>query len=43
MPKRREAYGLKQLTWALNVCHSLDYLPMNSRFLNRQGWQTEVN
>ena len=26
-----------------NVCHSLDYLPMNSRFLNRQGWQTEVN
>lgn len=26
-----------------NACHSLDYLPMNSRFLNRQGWQTEVN
>jgi sulfite dehydrogenase (cytochrome) subunit B len=26
-----------------NTCHSLDYLPMNSRFLNRQGWQTEVN
>jgi mono/diheme cytochrome c family protein len=26
-----------------NACHSLDYLVMNARFLNRQGWQTEVN
>jgi sulfite dehydrogenase (cytochrome) subunit B len=26
-----------------NVCHSLDYLPMNSRFLSPQGWQTEIN
>jgi hypothetical protein len=26
-----------------NACHSLDYLSMNARFLNRQGWQTEVN
>ena len=26
-----------------NICHSLDYLPMNSRFLSRQGLQTEVN
>ena len=26
-----------------NTCHSLDYLPMNAPFLDRQGWQTEVN
>ena len=26
-----------------NACHSLDYLPMNAPFLDRQGWETEVN
>ena len=26
-----------------NTCHSLDYLPINAPFLNRQGWETEVN
>jgi hypothetical protein len=35
--------GLDLVERYCNVCHSLDYLPMNSRFLNRQGWQTEVN
>jgi cytochrome c5 len=25
------------------TCHSLDYLTMNAPFLDRQGWQTEVN
>jgi sulfite dehydrogenase (cytochrome) subunit B len=25
------------------ACHSLDYPPMNSRFLSRSGWETEVN
>ena len=25
------------------TCHSLDYLPMNAPFLDRQGWETEVN
>jgi mono/diheme cytochrome c family protein len=24
------------------VCHSLDYIPMNSRFLDRKGWEAEV-
>ena len=24
-------------------CHSLDYLTMNAPFLNREGWETEVN
>ena len=26
-----------------NACHSLDYLLINAPFLNRQGWETEVN
>jgi hypothetical protein len=25
------------------TCHSLDYLSMNAPFLDRQGWETEVN
>jgi hypothetical protein len=24
-------------------CHSLDYIPLNSPFMNRQVWTTEVN
>jgi sulfite dehydrogenase (cytochrome) subunit B len=26
-----------------NACHSLDYPRINAPFLNRQGWETEVN
>jgi len=25
------------------ACHSLDYIRTNSTFLNRQGWEAEVN
>ena len=25
------------------ACHSLDYPAQNAHFLNRQGWETEVN
>jgi mono/diheme cytochrome c family protein len=25
------------------VCHSLDYVPMNSPFLDRKGWQASVD
>ena len=25
------------------ACHSLDYIPMNSPFLNAAGWDAEVN
>jgi len=25
------------------ACHSLDYIPMNSRFLDKAGWTAEVN
>jgi len=24
-------------------CHSLDYIPLNSAFLDKQGWTAEVN
>lgn len=24
-------------------CHSLDYIPLNSPFMNRQAWTAEVN
>jgi hypothetical protein len=24
------------------ACHSLDYVPMNSPFLDRKGWEAEV-
>jgi hypothetical protein len=25
------------------ACHSVDYIPMNSRFLNKAGWTATVN
>ena len=25
------------------ACHSADYIPMNSHFLDRAGWNSEVN
>ena len=25
------------------MCHSLDYIPMNSVFLDRKGWEATVN
>ena len=25
------------------ACHSMDYIPMNSAFLNKAGWTAEVN
>lgn len=25
------------------ACHSADYIPMNSRFLNKAGWTASVN
>jgi hypothetical protein len=28
---------------ACSVCHSTDYIEMNSRFLKRAGWEAEVN
>lgn len=37
--------GVGRETVAANcvACHSLDYPPLNAPFLNRQGWESEVN
>ena len=33
----------KDKTMQCIACHSVDYIPMNSRFLNKAGWTAEVN
>ena len=34
--------GLDKVEGNCGGCHSFDYLPMNSRFLNAAGWDAEV-
>jgi sulfite dehydrogenase (cytochrome) subunit B len=34
--------GLEKVEANCAACHSLDYIPMNSRFLNTTQWETEV-
>ena len=34
--------GLDQVEGNCAACHSLDYIPMNSPFLNAAGWNAEV-
>jgi mono/diheme cytochrome c family protein len=38
----REAPG-KDKAMQCSACHSLDYIPMNSRFLDKAGWTASVN
>jgi sulfite dehydrogenase (cytochrome) subunit B len=38
----KEGPGLAQLQANCNSCHSLDYIVMNSPFLDRAGWDAEV-
>lgn len=33
----------KDKTQVCVACHSLDYIPMNSRFLDKGGWTATVN
>jgi hypothetical protein len=35
--------GLDKVEANCGVCHSLDYVPMNSPFLNAAGWDVEVS
>jgi mono/diheme cytochrome c family protein len=35
--------GLDKVEANCGVCHSLDYVPMNSPFLNAAGWDAEVS
>ena len=39
----REAPGREAVESSCASCHSLDYLRTNSPFLDRKGWQAEVN
>ena len=38
----RQAPGLDKVESHCNACHSLDYVQMNSPFLNADGWGVEV-
>lgn len=38
----KPAPGLDQVEGNCGACHSLDYIPMNSPFLNTAGWNAEV-
>jgi sulfite dehydrogenase (cytochrome) subunit B len=38
----KEGPGLTQFQANCNSCHSLDYIVMNSPFLDRAGWDAEV-
>ena len=35
--------GLQTVEANCTACHSLDYPRINARFLNRKGWETEVD
>ena len=39
----REGPGKDLVVANCAICHSLDYVPMNSRFLDRKGWEASVN
>ena len=39
----KEAPGQQVVEDNCGSCHSLDYLRTNSLFLDRKGWQSEVN
>jgi len=38
----KQAPGLDRVEANCAGCHSLDYVPMNSPFLNAAGWDSEV-
>jgi len=39
----KQAPGLDTVQANCGLCHSLDYIQMNSPFLNQAGWTAEVN
>jgi cytochrome c5 len=41
--KLKEGPGKELVSVHCAVCHSLDYIPMNSAFLDRKGWQKTVD
>jgi len=41
--KLKEGEGRQLVEANCSMCHSLDYIPMNSVFLDRKGWEGSVN
>lgn len=39
----KEAPGKELVTANCSMCHSLDYIQMNSPFLDRKGWEASVS
>jgi len=39
----RDGPGRQLVEASCVMCHSLDYIPMNSPFLDRKGWEASVN
>lgn len=39
----KDAPGRELVAANCSMCHSLDYIPMNSVFLDRKGWEGSVN
>ncbi len=40
--KLKEAPGVDKVRANCVACHSLDYIPLNSPFLDRKGWEAVV-
>ena len=40
--KLRDAPEVMMVRASCSVCHSVDYIEMNSRFMNRATWEAEV-
>ena len=40
--KLKQAPGVAQVQANCVACHSLDYIELNSRFMDRKGWEAEV-
>jgi mono/diheme cytochrome c family protein len=40
--KLKDAPGKELVVANCAMCHSLDYIPMNSVFLDRKGWEASV-
>jgi sulfite dehydrogenase (cytochrome) subunit B len=38
----KRATGIDKVEVSCAACHTLDYIPMNSTFLNAAGWDAEV-
>jgi len=41
--KLKEGAGKDLVVGHCVICHSLDYIPMNSVFLDKKGWEATVN